>query len=201
MDILIPVKGFHSGKSRLSAMLSPGERAALCRKMFERTLEVTRPLSARLAVVTADDEVAVLAEKRGALVLRDPGLGLNAGLTEGARLLSHEGPLAILPTDLPGLTSERLAPLLALPDVVLVPDRHGDGTNLMVLPSAVRSIFAFAYGPGSLARHRQEALRLGQTVSIRPDPILGHDIDTEEDLLGWPILAQRITPGRDHEAA
>ncbi len=64
--------------------------------------------------------------------------------------------------------------------VTLVPDRHGDGTNVACVPAAAR--FRFAYGAGSCARHEAEAQRLGLTVRVVPDPLLGWDVDRPEDL-------------------
>jgi 2-phospho-L-lactate guanylyltransferase len=64
--------------------------------------------------------------------------------------------------------------------VTLVPDRHGDGTNVVVLPAGCG--FRFAYGPGSFARHRAEAARLGLAVEVVHDPHLGWDVDHPADL-------------------
>ena len=50
--------------------------------------------------------------------------------------------------------------------VVLVPDRHVDGTNVLVVPTAPG--FRFAYGPGSFAAHQAEADRLGSQCRRRP---------------------------------
>ncbi len=184
-DILIPCRSFLTGKSRLAGILPPPARARLCRDLFDRTLAAALALPARVAVVTADAEVAARAHARGAIALPDPGGGLNAALTAGAGLLGPGGPLAVLPIDLPDLTPARLAPLLHRPGVTLVPDRREDGTNLMILPPGARTRFAFAYGPGSLGRHQGEARRLGLPVALVRDPALALDIDTEADFLLW----------------
>ncbi|MGI8756948.1 MAG: hypothetical protein ACR2MB_14040, partial [Acidimicrobiales bacterium] len=80
--------------------------------------------------------------------------------------------------DLPLATG--LAHVIGTDGVVLVPDRHTDGTNVISLPAG--SGFVFAYGPGSFARHRGEAKRLGLTVDIRDDLALGWDVDFPADL-------------------
>ena len=72
--------------------------------------------------------------------------------------------------------------------VLVVPDRHLDGTNVISLPSA--SGFRFAYGPGSFQRHRAEAVRLGLAVTVLADESLQWDVDVPADLLhpdGTPI--------------
>ena len=72
--------------------------------------------------------------------------------------------------DLPG--ARRLRP----PDrrqggVTAVPDRRGDGTNVLCVPARVPG-FGFSYGAGSFRRHRDEALRLGLPLRVRHDPDL-----------------------------
>ena len=64
--------------------------------------------------------------------------------------------------------------------VTLVPDRHGDGTNVAGVPTG--SGFTFAYGAGSCALHEAEARRLGLAVRVVPDARLGWDVDRPEDL-------------------
>ncbi|MRX48902.1 2-phospho-L-lactate guanylyltransferase [Paracoccus sp. S-4012] len=196
MDILIPAKSFRRGKSRLASVLSPTVRARLCRDLLGRTLAVARSTGARVAVVTEDEEVAALALAAGAMALPDPGVGLNAAVAHGAALLGHAAPLVVLPADLPALSAAALLAAAEVPGVTLVPDRHEDGTNLLVLGPAERARFGFAYGPGSLARHRAEAARLGASCRIFRHPALAHDIDTAADLGLWP-LAPHYTARRD----
>lgn len=201
MDILIPCKSFRCGKSRLSSVLSPDARATLCREMLERTLAVLEGINARIAIVTDDAEVAALAHAQGAITLPDPGLGLNPALRAGADLLGGTAPLIILPTDLPGLSAAALLAAAARPGITLVPDRHHDGTNLLILPGHLRHNFAFTYGPGSLARHSAEAARLGAPLTIHHDEALAMDIDTGEDLAAWPGAPKTTKRGRDDAAA
>lgn len=200
MDILIPAKGFRHGKSRLAGALSPAERAALCRQLLLRTLRVAAALPGRVAVVTEDDEVAALAVAAGALALPDAGFGLNAAIARASDLLGHDAALMVLPADLPRVDA---AALLAAwrESPVLAPDRHRDGTNLLLLPPACRAGFAFAYGPGSFARHRAEAARSGIDPFILRHPALAHDIDTAADLTLWRAAPHHLSKGRDHAAA
>ena len=65
-------------------------------------------------------------------------------------------------------------------EVVIVPDRHGTGTNGLLLtpPDAIRPSF----GPGSAARHRALARAAGASWRFERLPSLLLDIDTGEDL-------------------
>jgi 2-phospho-L-lactate/phosphoenolpyruvate guanylyltransferase len=67
-----------------------------------------------------------------------------------------------------------------LPQVIVVPDRHGSGTNALLLapPGAV----APSFGAGSMARHAAHARAAGATVKVRALPSLGLDVDTADDL-------------------
>ncbi len=61
-----------------------------------------------------------------------------------------------------------------------MPDRHGTGTNALLLspPNAI----APAFGPGSFERHRRLALAAGLRVIVAGPPSLVLDVDTREDL-------------------
>jgi 2-phospho-L-lactate guanylyltransferase len=62
----------------------------------------------------------------------------------------------------------------------IVADRHGTGTNALVLtpPAAI----APAFGPGSLERHVRLAEEAGVAHRVVTVPSLEHDVDTPEDL-------------------
>jgi 2-phospho-L-lactate guanylyltransferase len=65
-------------------------------------------------------------------------------------------------------------------EVVIIPDRHGTGTNglLLTLPAAISPSF----GPGSCERHRELARAAGVTCRVERPSSLLLDIDTGEDL-------------------
>ena len=64
--------------------------------------------------------------------------------------------------------------------VVIVPDRHGAGTNALLLtpPKALSP----AFGPGSMARHAALARAGGASVRVAQAPSLELDVDTPGDL-------------------
>jgi 2-phospho-L-lactate guanylyltransferase len=176
--VLVPVKAFGAAKVRLAATLEPATRAELARAMATRVLRSAAPLP--VAVVCDDEEVRAWAERQGAEAIWTPGLGLNGAVEAGVTHLARRGigTAIVAHADLP--LAVELA-WLAVPGVVtLVPDRHGDGTNVAVVPTEVG--FTFAYGAASFARHRAEAARLDLTVRLLPDERLGWDVDVAADL-------------------
>lgn len=201
MDILIPCKSFARGKSRLAPALPPDRRMRLCRAFLSHTLDQALATGARVAVVTEDEGVARLSRRRGAMVIEDPGQGLNAALSHGNARLGGDYGLMILPADLPGMTAARLSRLTAVTGIGLVPDRRGEGTNLMSLCASGRVDFPFAFGPDSFALHQRAAALRGLALTILRDPVLGFDIDTPGDLAQWPDPVPHTTKGRHHEAA
>lgn len=80
--------------------------------------------------------------------------------------------------DLP--RAEGLAWVARFVGVTIVPDRAGNGTNVICVPASAG--FTFSYGPGSFARHVAEAFRLGLPLRVVREPRLGHDVDTPGDL-------------------
>ena len=140
-----------------------------------------------VVVVTAEPLAARAAEHAGASVVDDPdeagqsaaaARGIEAALTGGAERA------LLVPGDCPTLEPHELSRLLALttgaPSVVIVPDRHGSGTNALLLtpPHAV----APSFGAGSFARHAACARAAGATVKVCDLPSLGLDVDTPDDL-------------------
>ncbi|GAC1537077.1 MAG: hypothetical protein NVS3B12_20720 [Acidimicrobiales bacterium] len=176
--VLIPVKAFSEAKVRLTPALPPGERAALARTMAAGVISAARPLP--VAVVCDDREVAGWARSMDALVIWEPGRGLNGAVEAGIAQLADAGVerVVVAHADLP--MAAGLAALAAGNGVVLVPDRSRDGTNVAVVPARVE--FRFSYGPGSFARHLLEADRLGLPASVIDDPLLAFDVDWPDDL-------------------
>lgn len=185
--VVVPVKSFGQAKRRLAGVLDEGQRAALARAMARTVVLAAGPLP--VLVVCDDEAVRAWAEGLGreglgVEVLWTPGTGLNGAVEAGVAHLAGRGvPRAIVAhADLPLATD---LSWLAGGDgdgdgVTLVPDRHGDGTNVASVPTSAG--FRFAYGAGSCARHAAEAERLGLPVRVVADPHLGWDVDRPEDL-------------------
>jgi 2-phospho-L-lactate guanylyltransferase len=203
---ILPVKRFAEAKQRLGATVADALRAELARAMVD---DVLLALSAtdgitQTIVVTGASSAAAAAREHGALVSRDSHeQGQSAAVMLGvARALAEcfERVLCI-PGDCPALDPVELAALLeaappplgGAPDasapvsVVIVPDRHGTGTNGLLLtpPDAIEPSF----GPGSFRRHRAIARGAGVLCQVRRPPSLLLDIDTGEDLT---VLRDRL---------
>ena len=176
--VLVPVKSFRDAKLRLAPALSPERRAELARKMADRVVASAGSLP--VAVVCDDREVAGWARSAGALVIWEPGRGLNGAVQEGVRRLAGFGvELAIVAAgDLP--LARDLTWIGDFPGITIVPDRHGDGSNVIAVPSSAG--FNFSYGPGSFARHLQEAKRTGVPFRVVRDTPLAWDVDVPDDL-------------------
>ena len=202
---LVPVRSLSGSKSRLGEPLDPEERADLILALLRRTVAAARAARclAGVVVVTMDADLVRLARTMGATSLKQVTDGLNDGLDE-ARLAAGDGTTAVvvLPADLPGIAAaaiDRLvdAAVRALRDapdrpvVVLVPDRHGSGTNALLVapPTAID----FRFGEGSRAAHESAAVAAGATY-LELDGPLSFDVDTADDLL------EADRRGLDHEA-
>ncbi len=161
-------------------------------------------------VVTSEPLVADAAHAQGAIVIDDEdeagqsaaaSLGVRRALREGfERVLCVPGDCPTLdPAELDALlrgsagngdgtpprgdaqaSSEDVASARGRPAVVIVPDRHGTGTNGLLLspPDAI----APSFGPDSCERHRTLALAAGVDCRVQRVPSLLLDIDTGADL-------------------
>src|SRR6478735_1052599 len=170
--VLVPVKAFRDAKARLTAVLDGAERARLARWTAERVVAAAGELPVYIAC--DDDEVAEWATAHGATVLWHPGEGLNGAVNSSIDALrdariSH---VVVAHGDLP--RPNGLASVVQPGTITLVPDRHGDGTNVVALPTASR--LRLSYGPGSFRRHLAAAMDLGARVEVRRDPLLALDI-------------------------
>ena len=183
---ILPVKSFGAAKQRLAPALGAGFRQALAQAMFSDVLASLRhvPGLDSVAVVTSD-RVAESAALGGRVqVLRDTE---QAGQSAAARIgisfaLEHGFErVALVPADTPLLDPGEVAELLARRrPVSIVPDRHGTGTNALVLapPDAIKPSF----GPGSRSRHVAAAEAAGVAFAVEEVPTLMLDVDTGEDL-------------------
>jgi len=187
---ILPIKSFGAAKQRLAGMLGSGARQALVQAMFQDVLASLRhvPELDAIVVVTANPVAERAARGEGVLLLRDEA---EAGHCEAALIgIDHAVEAGfdralLVPGDTPLLDSEELSGMLRSAEgdgtgLLVVPDRHGTGTNALLLnpPTAI----APAFGPGSCERHRQLADAAGVTCRVEAVPSLAMDVDTPEDL-------------------
>jgi 2-phospho-L-lactate guanylyltransferase len=179
---LLPVKSPALAKQRLSGVLSPAEREALARLMYERmlaTLVAARGID-RIAVVTEDARTAEQARAAGALVFEEREQESHSRSADAAcrRALDLGATTTLLlPIDVPLATPEEIESLIR-PGIVLVPSADGTGTNVLgcTPPLAIPARF----GPNSLQAHLRSAA--GKQVEVLRLPGLMLDIDTLEDI-------------------
>lgn len=184
---IIPVKPFRAGKSRLAGLLGVDDRAALNRQLFGRVL--TSTLAAfkpdRVVVVTADPLLLPLMRGQGLHSLEDAGSGLNAALGLACRYATARGAraIAVLPSDLPGITADDVKALVVnlkpAPCCVIAPDGQEEGTNALALAPPEPDFFRF--GPDSFQSHLELARTRDMTVRILRRPGLAHDLDTPDE--------------------
>jgi 2-phospho-L-lactate guanylyltransferase len=182
--VLVPVKAFSDAKARLASAMSPAFREALARSMAGRVVAAAAPLP--VAVVCDDRDVATWARGQGALVIWEPGQGLNRAVQDGVHHLAGLGVTRVIVAhaDLPLATD--LSSVGRFDGVTLVPDRRDNGTNVIAVPTDCE--FVFSYGPGSFSRHVAEARRLGVALRIVRTGPLSWDVDVPTDLGAVPAL-------------
>jgi 2-phospho-L-lactate guanylyltransferase len=176
--VLVPVKAFTQAKARLAPVLDQAGRAALARRLAAGVLAAAGPLP--VTVACDDEEVAAWARESGASVAWTAGLDLNGSVESAVEGLTGQGVGRVIVAhgDLPDALD--LTVLAAGTAVSAVPDRRRDGTNVLAVPTGAG--FRFAYGPGSFARHRAEAARVGLSFDEVNAPDLERDIDDAGDL-------------------
>lgn len=186
---VLPVKRFGAAKQRLAAGIDGERRRQLVEAMVADVLEaIGEARTIERTIVVSDEPAAVaVARAAGAEVVADPAEGghVEAALAGIARAVATgAGCVVLLPGDCPLLDPRELDRLLTgLPEryVGIVPDRHGTGTNALVLrpPTAIRP----AFGEDSCARHVAAAREAGVPFEVEELDSLGLDLDTPADLI------------------
>jgi 2-phospho-L-lactate guanylyltransferase len=184
--VLIPIKGFSVAKRRLGGSMNDADRINLVRSMATHVVASCLPLP--VAVVCDDPEVAEWAADLGAIVMWEPGLGLNGAVRSGIQQLRQAGVewVTIAHGDLP--QAQGLGVLSPFDGVTLAPDRVDDGTNVLRVPTNVD--FAFSYGAGSFRTHLAESLRIGLPVRVLRVPALAFDVDWPADVMELPLISE-----------
>jgi 2-phospho-L-lactate guanylyltransferase len=191
---IVPVKGLTVANGRLNGVLSAEERNQLAESLF-LDLIVKLPRSRCIddvLVVTADKSIARQVRWFGhKVLLQESDDGHSEAAAAGARAAMAEGAqrVAMLPVDCPMLETDELdAHIGRSPRTVLIiPDRHGTGTNGLVL--APPDIFLPAFGPDSCSRHVSRARAAGISFALEKVDSMGIDLDTAED---YTLLRDRL---------
>jgi 2-phospho-L-lactate/phosphoenolpyruvate guanylyltransferase len=186
---ILPVKRFAEAKQRLAAGIEDERRTALVEAMLADVLEAVGAARSieRTIVVSDEPRAAEAAATAGAEVIPDlPGKGHVEAALAGIARAEEQGAecVVLVPGDCPLLEPRELDRLLTgLPGsyVGIVPDRHGTGTNALVLapPRAIRPSF----GEGSCARHVALAREAGIPFGVEELASLALDLDTPADIV------------------
>ena len=193
----MPVKGGPGAKSRLHppAGVARAELALALATDCLTACAAGMP-APQLVVVTSDPEVETVARGLGAVVVADPGLGLNAAVAAGRDWVLSQAdpnddtggqspgqrtpaPVAALLGDLPALRPDDLLAALeaaADHDLALVADTQGTGTVLLTAKDGAALVPRF--GAGSAARHTAA----GHVPLALALPRLRTDVDDDQDL-------------------
>src|SRR5918995_3072937 len=191
---IIPVKRFGDAKQRLLTTLDRPQRAALVKAMLTDVLGAVTDAGGveRVILVTAEgraQRIALAHARRVSTpveVFQDPA---DRGHSEAATLgiirakALGTGCIALLPGDCPMLDAGELDAALDRMHpgrVAVVPDRHGSGTNALLMspPDAMGP----AFGEGSRERHAERARSAGYELAIEELASLALDLDTPDDL-------------------
>lgn len=175
--VLVPIRSFDDGKSRLTAALDAEQRRRLTMRMAAQVIAAARELPVR--IVTDDAGVVAWAHEHRVGVVQVDQKGLNPSVTAAVADAARAGyeRAIVAHADLPAAHD------LGVVDregVCIAPDRARDGSNVMCVPTSAP--FVFAYGPDSFRRHCAEAERLGLPLSVVDDDSLAWDVDDPADL-------------------
>jgi 2-phospho-L-lactate/phosphoenolpyruvate guanylyltransferase len=186
---ILPVKSFAHAKQRLGDAIGAGERGQLAAAMVADVLDALAAVDEvdDVLMVTGEPVAARAAERAGVVVVEDrEEAGQSAATARGidAALVRGADRALLVPGDCPAVDPQEVARLLTRtadpPSAVIVPDRHGSGTNALLLSPP--GVVAPSFGAGSFARHAARAHAVGATVHVCELPSLGLDVDTPDDL-------------------
>ena len=185
---IVPVKPLRRGKSRLAGILTEDERADLNRSLLQHTLQILSELREvdEVLVVSRDPQVLTIARNHGARTVREDGQPeLNTALKRAtviAQVYATRGVL-VLPADLPLISREDALALVERatdpPVVVSAPDRHGKGTNALLISPA--GLIEYDFGEDSFRRHCELVKKVGARLEVVNLHSLGLDLDSPED--------------------
>lgn len=203
---ILPVKSFAVAKQRLRDVLTRDARRELVEAMLADVLVALRSATSidQILVVTRDPGAQRIAAEHGVAVLDDDKHDHNTAASLGIdyALRSGSDRILLVPGDCPLLEPAQLDELLARAEdpgarsAVIVPDRHGTGTNALLLtpPGSLRPSF----GPDSCHRHASDARAAGTAHAVVDVPSLALDVDTPGDLAALKATLAASVAGAPH---
>lgn len=195
LHAIVPIKNLTDVKTRLGNILSADERRLLVEAMAEdvvTALKKTKGLSG-VSVITHDTRVEEWARANSLGLIDDTSSNdLSSAISLAAARLRSEGASAVLVVlaDTPFAKFQEFREMIGIhnelhkrdtPHMLIAPSREDGGTNALIIspPDGM----ALHYGKDSGRAHGEEAERMGLATMTFIMPGIGHDIDTEIDLV------------------
>ncbi len=180
--LVLPVKPFHEGKSRLAGVLTQAQRANLNRMLMQHVLITAQStnLFCGIVVVSRAQTVRAVAHQAGVDSIVEAGFRLNAALVQGRDMAMRRAAdsLLVLPADLPLLTAYDLTGMVeqasATQSVVIAPSVDGGTSGLLLRPP---DVMPFLFGTNSFERHQLVAQNHHVSAVIYRSLGLQTDID------------------------
>lgn len=203
---IVPVKRFGQAKQRLADALPARSRVALMQAMVTDVLIALRraTLVDGVIVVTGEPIAEQIAINYNAEVLADArDLGHNEAAALGVQLALTRGAerVVLVPADCPAIDPAEIDGMLTNVaddgrEVTIVPDRHGTGTNALILTPP--DVMAASFGEGSRDRHAAAAEAAGAAVYLAEPATLMLDVDTGGDLDALQVRLNEHRGGASH---
>ena len=183
LTTLVPLRTPGIGKTRLSTVLQPDERAALATAMLTDVATALTAAGLEDVVVVAGGpaSAAVAADLGLAVSLDPPSLeGLDAALAAATAGLPTDRHVLVVAADLPRLQPADIRAILAEDSEVVIGPTAAGGTGALL--RRPHTAIPTAFGPGSAGRHEDLARAAGLRVTVVDRDGIHHDVDTFTDL-------------------
>ena len=186
--VIIPVKPFKKGKSRLRAYFARQDLYALNYNLFVQTVENVKSADcfSHILVISSDRHAQAVAMELGLEVCPESKpSSLNLAISQAMTYILERssGQVLVLPTDLPNLKPDDLVAAknyIPASGILIVPDYCFRGTNALGMSSP--KLIDAAYGTNSFHNHCLQAQQKNLNLRIYYNQAIMHDLDTQPDL-------------------
>lgn len=197
---IVPIKDLHNGKTRLSPVLAPRERALLIEAMADDVLAAFAEYAGMpVLVVTGDLRVAAKAALLGMESLIEVACESETAAVEAATaqaVARGAGGTLVVPADIPLLEAGDIAAIVQqapASGTLLAPGWDGRGTNAAIRRPG--DLFPLRFGNDSFRPHRAAAESTGYPVTIVSNERIGLDLDSPVELRRF-LDVDRVTRTR-----
>jgi 2-phospho-L-lactate guanylyltransferase len=196
---IVPVKPLGRAKSRLADELMPDQREQLATDLLARTVRLLVPLSQirGVLVISRDTKALAMVRDLGANTVQESGTPeLNHALLRATQVLRawHANAVLVVPADIPLLAAEDVEEMVQRGryhnSVVIAPDRHESGTNLLFIRPP--GLIPYAFGENSFSEHQRLAAEAGANISVYRSERAALDVDWPDDLEKYYHLAKSL---------